>query len=167
MPPRRAYPADMALPEVCVVYLLRKGPEGIEVLLGDKRTGLGVGRVVGIGGKLDQGETPRDAAVREVLEEVGVEVEASALHQAGVIDYHFPTRPEWSQRSTVFVARRWRGEPVETDEITPRWYPLADIPYARMWDDAVRWLPGVLRGGRVDARYTFGPDLSTVVLEAS
>jgi 8-oxo-dGTP diphosphatase len=157
----------MALPEVCVVYLLRIGTEGLEVLLGDKRTGLGRGKVVGIGGKLDPGETPRDAAVREVAEEVGVRIAASDLLKAGVIDYHFPTKPAWSQRSTVFVARRWSGEPVETAEITPHWYAVADVPYARMWDDAVRWLPGVLRGGSVDARFTFGPDLSTVVLETS
>lgn len=157
----------MALPEVCVVYLLRTGADGLEVLLGDKRTGLGRGKVVGIGGKLDPGETTRDAAVREVFEEIGVGVEASDLLEAGAIDYHFPTRPEWSQRSTVFTARRWSGEPAETAEITPRWYRLADVPYRRMWDDAVRWLPGVLRGGRVDARFTFGPDLSTVVLEAT
>lgn len=157
----------MALPEVCVVYLLRRGSDGLEVLLGDKLTGLGRGKVVGIGGKLDPGESPRQAAVREVHEEIGVVVAASDLVEAGAIDYHFPTRPEWSQRSTVFTTRRWQGEPVATDEIAPRWYPLAAVPYARMWDDAVRWLPGVLRGGSVDARYTFGPDLSTVVLETS
>lgn len=157
----------MALPEVCVVYLLRTGPHGLEVLLGDKRTGLGQGKVVGIGGKLDPGETPADAAVREVWEEIGVRVEASDLIEAGVIDYHFPTRPEWSQRSTVFVTRHWLGDPAPSDEITPHWYTVADVPYARMWDDAVRWLPGVLRGGSVDARYTFGADLATVVLETS
>jgi len=156
----------MSLPEVCVVYLLRRGPTGAEVLLGDKRTGLGQGRIVGIGGKLDPGESAEEAAVREVMEEVGLRVAASDLHLAGTIDYHFPTRPAWSQRSTVFVCRRWVGEPVETDEITPRWYALDAVPYPRMWDDASRWLPGVLRGGAVDARFTFGADLSTVVLSA-
>ena len=156
----------MPLPEVCVVYLLRRGPHGLEVLLGDKRTGLGRGKVVGIGGKLDPGETPREAAVREVAEEIGVRVEASDLHEAGAVDYHFPTKPEWSQRSTVFVCRRWLGEPVQTPEITPCWYTLDAVPYSRMWDDASRWLPGVLRGGTVDARFTFGADLTTVVLGA-
>ncbi len=156
----------MPLPEVCVVYLLRRGPHGLEVLLGDKRTGLGAGKVVGIGGKLDAGESARDAAVREVREEVGLRVEASDLHRAGAIEYHFPTKPEWSQHSTVFVCRTWQGDPVETEEITPRWYTLESVPYARMWDDASRWLPGVLRGGTVDARYTFGADLATVVLRA-
>ena len=156
----------MPLPEVCVVYLIRRGETGLEVLLRDKRTGLGQGKVVGIGGKLDPGETARDAAVREVFEEVGLRVAASDLHRAGAVEYHFPTRPSWSQHSTVFVCRRWQGEPVETDEITPRWYTLDAVPYARMWDDASRWLPGVLRGGAVDARFTFGADLSTVVLGA-
>jgi len=156
----------MPLPEVCVVYLLRRGPEGMEVLLGDKRTGLGQGKVVGIGGKLERGEAPEEAAVRELFEEVGVRAEASDLQCAGTIDYHFPTHLAWSQRSTVFVCRRWVGEPVETDEITPRWYPLEAVPYPRMWDDASRWLPGVLHGGTVDARFTFGADLSTVVLTA-
>ena len=156
----------MSLPEVCVVYLLRRGPAGTEVLLGDKRTGLGQGKVVGIGGKLDRGESAHDAAVREVFEETGVRIEAADLRLAGAIDYFFPTRPAWSQRSTVFVCRRWQGEPVETDEITPRWYSLDAVPYSRMWDDASRWLPGVLRGGTVDARFTFGADLATVVLTA-
>ena len=156
----------MSLPEVCVVYLLRRGADGMEVLLGDKRTGLGQGKVVGIGGKLDPGESAHQAAVREVEEEIGVRIEASDLRLAGAIDYHFPTRRAWSQRSTVFVCRRWTGEPVETAEITPRWYPLDAVPYSRMWDDASRWLPGVLRGGTVDARFTFGADLATVVLTA-
>lgn len=156
----------MSLPEVCVVYLVRRGADGLEVLLGDKRTGLGQGKVVGIGGKLDPGESAHDAAVREVFEETGVRIAAADLHVAGAVDYFFPTRPAWSQRSTVFVCRRWTGEPVQTDEITPHWYPLDEVPYSRMWDDASRWLPGVLRGGTVDARFTFGADLATVVLTA-
>lgn len=148
------------------MYLLRRGADGVEVLLGDKRTGLGQGKVVGIGGKLDPGESAREAAVREVFEETGVRIDPADLHLAGAIDYFFPTRPAWSQRSTVFVCRRWQGDPVQTDEITPHWYALDAVPYSRMWDDASRWLPGVLRGGTVDARFTFGADLATVVLTA-
>jgi 8-oxo-dGTP diphosphatase len=73
--------------------------------------------------------------------------------------------PAWSQRSHVFTCLAWRGEPEESEEIVPQWFALDDVPYARMWDDAARWLPDVLRGGRIRASYTFGDDLATVVAE--
>lgn len=149
---------------MCVVYLLReRAGGGLDVLLGYKRTGLGLGKVVGIGGKVEDGESVRDGAVREVHEETGLVVTAADLQSAGMLDYLFPTRPAWSQRSHVFTCRVWAGEPVETDEIVPAWFDVDDVPYARMWDDASRWLPAVLRGGTVSAEYTFGDDLATVV----
>lgn len=156
----------MSLPDVSAVYLLRPGAAGgTDVLLGYKRQGPRLGRVVGIGGKIEPGESVRDGAVREVHEETGLHLAAGDLVPAGVLDYLFPARPALSQRSHVFTCTRWDGEPVETDEIVPRWFSLDDVPYGRMWDDAARWLPDVLRGGTVAARYTFGADLATVVQE--
>lgn len=149
------------LPEVSVVYLRRGGATG-EVLLGEKLTGLGAGRIVGPGGKLETGESPVDAAVREVREEIGVDVDAHDLRAVGFLDYHFPHRPAWSQRSHVFVADRWTGEPIESAELRPAWFALAAVPYDRMWDDARRWLPAVLRGANVDASCVFAEDLATV-----
>ena len=157
----------MVVPEVSVVFLTRTGAGGLEVLLGDRLTGFAKGRVGGVGGTRQNGETAARAAVRGVFDEIGVEVEACDLREAGVIEHHFPTRRAWSQRSTVFVCRRFTGEPAQTAVVAPRWYPLADLPFGRMRSDAARWLPGVLRGGSVDVRFTFGADLTTVVLEAS
>lgn len=159
----------MSLPDVCVVFLLRpatgRAAGGLDVLLGFKRTGLGLGRLVGIGGKVEAGESVPDSAVREMHEETGLRIAASDLVAAGTLDYLFPAEPSWSQRSHVFTCTRWQGEPIETDEIVPRWFAVDEIPYERMWDDARRWLPDVLRGGTIEARYTFGPDLATVLTE--
>jgi 8-oxo-dGTP diphosphatase len=155
-------PSENQHPPVCVVYLLRAGPDGDEVLLGEKRRGLGAGNVVGPGGKREPGETAVETAVREVAEEIGVTLAASGLEARGTLDYRFPFRPSWSQRSDVFVARRWVGVPTASDELEPRWIPLDDVPYDRMWDDARYWLPAVLRGGSVDARFTFAEDCATV-----
>nr|BFF10232.1 hypothetical protein GCM10025699_15350 [Microbacterium flavescens] len=157
----------MALPEVCVVFLMRTGTDGLEVLLGDRRTGAGRGRLTGLGNAVRRGEAAHGAAVRGVLEEAGVGVEASDLREAGVVERHFPTRRALSERATVFVCRRFTGLPVPSEAIAPRWFALADVPYGRMRADTARWSPGVLRGGSVDARFTFGVDLSTVVLEAN
>ncbi|MFJ3384124.1 MULTISPECIES: 8-oxo-dGTP diphosphatase [unclassified Curtobacterium] len=149
-------------PRVVVVYLLRDGATGPEVLLGEKRRGLGAGRLVGPGGKREPGETAVETAVREVAEEVGLRLDPTDLEARGTLDYRFPYRPSWSQVSDVFVCRRWSGTPVASDELDPRWIPVDAVPYAAMWDDAKYWLPAVLDGGTVDARFSFADDDTTV-----
>jgi 8-oxo-dGTP diphosphatase len=155
----------MPLPQVCVCYLLRESAGGTEVLLGRKKHGLGAGNFVGLGGKLEPGESAVDAAVREVFEESGVVVAASDLEPRGLLSYFFPHREAWSQESTVFVCRSWQGEPRGSDELDPEWFPLGGVPYEEMWDDAQRWLPGVLAGASVRRSFVFGEDLATVVEE--
>lgn len=150
----------MSLPEVCVCYLIRPGERGEEVLLGRKKFGLGAGKLVGPGGKIEPGETPERAIIREVEEETGLRISNPKL--VGELSYPFPHRPEWSQKSWAFVCREWEGEPRESDELVPGWFGVTDIPYGRMWDDAKYWLPDALGGLFVTATFKFGADLSTV-----
>lgn len=155
------------LPQVCVCYLLRTDADGItRVLLGRKKLGLGEGKYVGPGGKLEPGETAVQAIAREVLEEVGLTVDPASLEERGLLSYHFPHREAWSQESTVFVCRAWSGEPTASDELDPEWFEIGDVPLDLMWDDARFWLPGVLAGGTVRRSFTFGADLSSVVAGA-
>jgi 8-oxo-dGTP diphosphatase len=152
----------VGLPEVCVVYLIRGRAGSDEVLLGRKRTGLGEGKIVAPGGKLEPGESPRQAAVREVLEEVGLSIREDDLELVGELQYPFPTREAWTQFSWAFVVRGEFAEPTPSTELDARWYPRDSIPLDRMWDDARYWLPAALNGIRVSATFEFGPDLSTV-----
>jgi 8-oxo-dGTP diphosphatase len=153
----------MSLPEVCVCYLLRTAPDGRQqVLLGRKKTGLGLGRLVGPGGKLEPGETPQQAIVREVLEEVGVQVDVADLELMGELTYPFPHTPKWSQKSWVFRAHRWQGEPVESEELKPGWVDVATIDFDLMWDDARYWVPATLAGSPVNATFQFAADGRTV-----
>lgn len=152
------------IPRVCVCYLVRRRPDGRdEVLLGRKKKGLGLGKYVAPGGKVEAGESIRDAMVREVLEEVGLVVAPDDLSPRGVLTYLFPHRPAWSQQSSVFVARAWSGRESESDELAPEWFALDDLPLDSMWDDAKHWLPAALAGNSVSATYSFGPDNSSVV----
>jgi 8-oxo-dGTP pyrophosphatase MutT (NUDIX family) len=148
--------------DVCVVYLVRERRTWLgrrtEVLLGEKLTGLGVGKLVGAGGKLEPGEDPLAAAVREVAEELGVAVNPADLHPISRITYPFVDKADWSQRSFGFVTRVWNGTPAATAELAPRWYRVDRIPFERMWADARLWLPRALAGEFVEANYSFKAD---------
>ena len=142
--------------EVSVVYILRAGNDGVEVLLGEKLTGLGVGKIVGPGGKQEPGETPEDTAVREVREEVGLTLSPENLVPLARITYPFVGRPELSQRSYAFVVREWSGEPRSSDEISPAWWAMSRLPLDRMWSDAALWLPRALQGEYLEATFEIG-----------
>ncbi len=145
-----------------MTYLLRSTAAGEEVLLGRKLTGIGAGRVVGPGGKLEPDETPAEAAVREVGEEVGITVTTAALQPVARLEYEFPHRPQWSQASTAFLARDWSGEPLPSRELAPEWFPVGELPLDRMWDDARLWLPRALSGSFVRAACVYAEDNSSV-----
>ena len=53
----------------CLCLIRRTTAGGPEVLLGLKKTGFGQGRWVGLGGHIEDGEKPAEAAAREVAEE--------------------------------------------------------------------------------------------------
>jgi 8-oxo-dGTP diphosphatase len=133
-----------------------------EVLLGFKKTGFGAGRWVGLGGHIEDGEEPAEAAAREVAEESGLHVAASSLSHMARLTFIFPARPSWDQTAEVFVTADFAGEPAESDEVIPRWFAMAALPLDGMWDDARYWLPQVLAGERVVADITFAADCATV-----
>jgi 8-oxo-dGTP diphosphatase len=139
-----------------------KGSPPDRVLLGMKKAGFGKGKIDGFGGKVEVGETAAQAAARELAEEAGLIVPPGELEQGGHLTFLFPFRPAWSQVVHAFLARRWQGEPVESEEMKPAWYRLEDIPYAGMWQDSAFWLPQVLRGERVRATFTFKEDNEAV-----
>ena len=100
----------MKLTPVTLCFPLRDAETGTEVLLGLKRTGFGIGKIVGIGGHVEPGESDAEAVVREVWEEAGIVVLPGGLAHAGVVEFIFPARPEWNMSCRLFTTRRWEGE---------------------------------------------------------
>ncbi len=145
-----------------VVYPVLASEGGSQVLLGTKNTGLGQGRIVGPGGKVEPGESLRQAAVRELAEEVGLHVQHDALIPIARLSYPFPTRPHLSQRSHAFIVREFEGDPRPSTELSPQWWPMSQIPFDQMWPDAKLWLPSALTGGFVRATITIGDDDSVL-----
>jgi ADP-ribose pyrophosphatase YjhB (NUDIX family) len=126
-----------------------------QILLAMKKRGFGHGRWNGVGGKLHDGESVRDAAVREAEEEIFVKINPKDLQPVAVLDFTFPHQPDFDQQVHVFFTTEWEGEPRESEEMKPEWFAVHDIPYSDMWPDDIVWLPLVLEGDGVRAQFTF------------
>jgi 8-oxo-dGTP diphosphatase len=107
-----------------------------------KKRGFGAGKWNGVGGKVEPGETPEEAAIRECREEIGVTPEG--LNLMG--NLHFADLPDTEHYCHVYVATDWKGELSETEEMRPQWFAIKDIPYADMWPDDRLWLPELILG---------------------
>ncbi len=135
---------------------------GKQVLLGFKKVGFGAGKYTGFGGKVETGETISTATIRELEEETSIKVLEENLQPGGRLTFLFPAKPAWSQDVHVFLATTWEGDPAESIEMRPAWFAVDEIPFERMWQDAAHWLPRILAGERVDARFTFDQDNETI-----
>ena len=136
-----------------LVFLRRED----EVLLIHKKTGLGAGKVNAPGGKLEPGETPAEAAVREVKEEVDVDVHA--VEEMGTLRFQFVDGDKLALHCVVFVATEFQGDPIETREAKPFWCGVDAVPYDEMWQDDQYWLPGVLEGRHFEGNFVFDDEL--------
>ena len=127
---------------------------GDQVLLIRKKRGLGAGKINGPGGKIEPGESARDGAIRETQEEVGI----TALDPVAMGELHFQFTDGLGIHVTVFVATRFEGEAIETDEAIPLWTPADAIPLDEMWEDDRYWLPQMLGGERFEGFFEFDGD---------
>ena len=81
------------------------------------------------GGKIEHGETPQQALVREIEEELDTRIEVGEL--LTVIEYDYPA---FHLRMQCFWCRIVEGTPVLKEHEAARWLGLENL-------DSVDWLP--------------------------
>lgn len=130
-----------------LLFVIREG----QMLLIHKQRGLGAGKINGPGGRLAQGESPLQGAVREVEEEL--HILPTGVQPCGELAFQFAEG--FSILVYVFTATDCQGEPQETEEALPLWTLLERIPYENMWADQRVWFPLMLTGQHFHGRILF------------
>jgi len=137
--------------ERAVLSFIRKCEK---LLLIRKKKGLGAGKINAPGGRIDPGETAKQAAIRESIEEVYVEPKNP--EKRGELFFQF--KDGYKLHGEVFFSTECSGTPTETDEADPFWCGIDEIPYEDMWEDDAYWLPLALKGIPFKAYFIFDDD---------
>ncbi len=80
------------------------------------------------GGKLEHGETPEQALIREFDEELSVELRAACLAPLSFASYSYD---DFHLLMPLYICRRWWGTPLPREEQEVKWvrpHALRDFP---------------------------------------
>ena len=126
-----------------------------EVLMIEKKRGQGAGKWNFPGGKIAQGESELLGATRECQEETGII--PLGLQKMGILEFYFKSGHSWDNICPVFITETYSGTLISSsEECNASWVSLDQIPYDKMWEDDVRWVPLLLAGEAFHRAYVFG-----------
>ncbi len=102
-------------------------------------------------GHVEEGETPEEAALRELREETGIESEVEIGPEVGAIEYEFPHNGKWRKKRVLFFAAvpkeviRMAERPERTREL--RWVTLHELQDIQLVSENLRLIiAGALHG---------------------
>ena len=111
-----------------------------KILLGLKNRNFGAGLYNGFGGKVEYNESILEAAQREFKEEAGITMIDPV--NIGVINFHDNSE---TRIVHIFRAEKYKGHITSSEEMSPRWFDINDIPFDNMHPDNKLWLNNIFQ----------------------
>ena len=85
---------------------------------------------IGVGGKIEEGESPEDCVLRETFEETGLRL--TQYRYRGLVTFVSDRYP--TEYMHLFTATGWTGTPHECDEGELAWIKKADLLSLPLWE---------------------------------
>lgn len=101
-----------------------------------KENDINEGKWVGIGGHLEEGETPIECMIREAKEETGLEI-SNPIYR-GEIKF---TSNDYSEIMHLFLIKECKGEVIPCNEGELHWINEKDLLSLNMWEGDNIFLP--------------------------
>lgn len=79
------------------------------------------------GGSIEKGETPEEALVRELKEEFDITVKSDDFEEFGHFHAHAAGQEENIVHMTVFIVKKWEGEPSPHAEVEKIMWLTSDV----------------------------------------
>ena len=125
---------------------------------------VGKGFLNGYGGKVEEGESSRQAAIRELHEECGIVTKSKDLDKRARIDFYIGSESQLGFSCDIYLVTDWEGEPHDTEEMGPaEWFDVKKLPLERMLVGDQKWFPQVFEGKFFKAKLVYSEDFSEVL----
>ena len=139
----------MKLATLCYV---RNGDKTLMIHRIKKQNDMHAGKWNGLGGKLEQGETPEECAIREVEEESG-------LRMVDPVMRGFLTFPQFSKGEDwyvfVFVANHYQGKMIDSTEGELAWIDDDRLLKLNLWEGDRLFIPWLDRPQFFSAKFEY------------
>ena len=141
-------PKEKSLITATLCFLIKDD----KVLLSLKTRKIGQGCWNGYGGKIEAGETPEGAILRELSEEAEIKASRDFLTKVAIIDFQNVKVGQLEPvcRVHIYLLDRWQGEPQSSEEmLAPTWFKKGELPFEKMLPADIIWLPLILAGKKI------------------
>ena len=94
-----------------------------------KKEDINQGKWIGIGGHIEENETPDEALIREAVEETGLTINKYKLN--GIIEF---VNDDYTELMYLYTSNDFSGRIIDCEEGILKWIPKDEIFNLNLWD---------------------------------
>lgn len=112
------------------VCYLQKDDNYLMLYRNKKKIDVNKGKWIGVGGKLENGETPQECVKREIKEETGYI--ADECKERGIVVFNYNENP--SEFMYLYTCNNFSGKMIECNEGDLKWIPKNELKKLNLWE---------------------------------